>query len=242
MQQRLPSLLDVPLAFGHRGARAYQRENTIDSFELALKLGCNGLESDVWLTADGVAVLDHDGVVRRSMGRSRRIADLRRDQLPDHIPSLAELYDRCGTDFDLSLDLKDPASGPTVIDVVREVAPHSLHRLWLCAPRWQMLTELRGTGARLIDSTTPERISEGLERRAATLASQGIDGLNMHHSHWTGGSVALLHRFGRVAFGWDVQQPHLLHDTLRMGLDGVYSDYPDRLVEAYRAEIGALGG
>ena len=49
------------LLFAHRGASANAPENTIAAFELALGLGATGLESDVWLTADGVAVLDHDG-------------------------------------------------------------------------------------------------------------------------------------------------------------------------------------
>ena len=75
VQQRLPSLLDEPIAFGHRGARAHAPENTLEAFELALRLGANGLESDVWLTADGVPVLDHDGLLRRRLGRSRPIAD-----------------------------------------------------------------------------------------------------------------------------------------------------------------------
>lgn len=240
MQQRLPSLLERPLAFGHRGARAYQQENTLPSFELALKLGANGLESDVWLTSDKVAVLDHDGVVRRRFGRSRPIAELRSDQLPAHIPTLAELFGRCGADYDLSLDLKDPASGRRVVDTVAEVAPESLGRVWLCAPQWEQLVELRGKGVKLIESTTLQRIKEGPERRAATLASAGIDGLNMHHSHWTGGLVALLHRFGRVAFGWDMQEPHVLQDGLRKGLDGIYSDYVDRMVDAYQREVGSL--
>src|SRR6185295_10031555 len=122
-QQHLPSLLDDPIAFGHRGARAHAPENTLAGFELALKLGANGLESDVWVTADGIPVLDHDGIVKRSLGRNRTITELQRSSLPDHIPSLGELIDRCGSNYDLSLDLKDAGSGQTVIDVVAEAAP-----------------------------------------------------------------------------------------------------------------------
>jgi glycerophosphoryl diester phosphodiesterase len=59
-----------PIGFAHRGARAHAPENTIAAFELALRLGATGLESDVWVTADGEAVLDHDGVVRS--GRRKR--------------------------------------------------------------------------------------------------------------------------------------------------------------------------
>ena len=70
VQQRLPSLLDRPIAFAHRGARAHARENTLEAFALGLRLGATGLESDVWLTADGVPVLDHDGVVQ--LGRRKR--------------------------------------------------------------------------------------------------------------------------------------------------------------------------
>ncbi|MDQ1372669.1 MAG: glycerophosphoryl diester phosphodiesterase, partial [Actinomycetota bacterium] len=54
-------LLRPPIGFAHRGARAHAPENTLEAFQLALKLGATGLESDVWLTHDGVPVLDHDG-------------------------------------------------------------------------------------------------------------------------------------------------------------------------------------
>ena len=87
MQQRLPSLLDPPITFAHRGARAHAPENTLEAFELALRLGASGLESDVWLTADGVAVLDHDGVVKKGL-RKRPISEFERAELPEHIPTL----------------------------------------------------------------------------------------------------------------------------------------------------------
>lgn len=238
MQQRLPSLLDDPIAFGHRGARAHAPENTLAGFELALELGANGLESDVWVTADGVPVLDHDGVVKRSLGRTRPIGELQRTALPAHIPSLAELIEQCGTAYHLSLDLKDAAAGHTVINVVTEVAPAMLERIWLCAPRWESLLPLRGRGAKLVDSTRLAQIKEGPERRAATLRAEGIDAVNLHHSDWNGGMVALFHRFDRVAFGWDMQEPHILQAAFRMGLDGVYSDWVDRMIEIYAAELG----
>ncbi len=238
MQQRLPSLLDYPIAFGHRGARAYAPENTLPGFELALKLGATGLESDVWITADGVAVLDHDGVVKRAIGRNRPIGELPRAALPAHIPSLSELIERCGSNYHLSLDLKDADSGQVVIDTVAEAAPDMLERLWLCAPSWESLLPVRGHGAKLVDSTRLARMKEGPERRAATLRDKGIDAVNLHHSDWSGGTVALFHRFDRIAFGWDMQEPHILHAALRMGLDGIYSDWIDRMVEAYNAEVG----
>ena len=86
---------------------------------------------------------------------------------------------------------------------------------------------------RLVHSTRLERIKEGAERRAATLAERVIDGINLHRRDWNGGLVALFHRFDRIAFGWDMQFEHELRDGLRMGLDGVYSDHVDVMIDAY---------
>lgn len=237
VQQRLPSLLAQPIAFAHRGARAHAPENTIEAFALGLKLGATGLESDVWLTADGEVVLDHDGVVSTRL-RKRPIGEVNRGQLPSHIPTLAELYDACGTAYHLSLDLKGTGTGRAVIDLTTAVAPDMLPRLWLCSPSWQSLLELRGGGAKLVDSTRLMRIKEGPERRAATLSKEGIDAVNLHHSDWNGGLVALFHRFERITFGWDMQFDTVLRPALRMGIDGIYSDWVDRMMDAYRDEIG----
>ena len=153
MQQRLASLLDPPAAFAHRGARAHAPENTLAAFELALKLGANGLESDVWLTRDGIAVLDHDGIVKVGL-RKRPIREFRRDELPPHIPTLTELFAHCGSDYHLSLDVKDEAAGPVVVADVQAHAPDLLPRLWLCQTTWQSLVPLRGLSSevKLVES------------------------------------------------------------------------------------------
>jgi glycerophosphoryl diester phosphodiesterase len=231
MQQRLPSLIP-PITFAHRGARAYSPENTIEAFQLGLRLGATGLESDVWVTADGIAVLDHDGVVRR---RTRRvpIGEVDRRSLPSHVPALSEMLETCPGDYDLSLDVKDPGALDATLDAIRASRPDMESRTWLCHHDWTLVAQWRNkTHAKLVDSTRLSRIKEGPERRLAQLADAGIECLNMHHTDWTGGIVALAHRFRRLALGWDMQFDHVIETGLRMGLDGVFSDYPDRMVEA----------
>ena len=234
----LPPLRQPPIAFAHRGARAHAPENTLEAFRLAVRLGASGLESDVWLTADGVAVLDHDGVVRIGL-RRRPIAEVARSALPAHIPTLEDLYAECGDGFELSLDVKDPAAAPVVIAVAR-AAGADLARLWLCHHDWAQIAEWRSLSddVRLVDSTRLRRMRDGPERRAAQLADLGIDAVNLHHSDWTGGLTTLFHRFGRFAFAWDAQFDRVLRQVLRMGVDGVYSDHVDRMVDAVAAEFG----
>jgi glycerophosphoryl diester phosphodiesterase len=225
--------------FGHRGARAHAAENTLASFELALKLGASGLESDVWMTADGIAVLDHDGVAKRGL-RRRPIREFLRDDLPEHIPTLSELLEHCGTNYELSLDVKDPAVATTICDVIRDHDEGLLERTWLCDPSFERCLEWRPIlpDVKLLNSTRLERLKEGPERRAASLAHHGIDGINMHRTDWNGGLVALFHRFDLMAFGWDMQYDHQLRTGLRMGLDAVFSDHVDIMQEVFTEEIG----
>ncbi len=226
-----PTLGLPAVLFAHRGARAHAPENTLEAFRLALRLGATGLESDVWLTADGQAVLDHDGVVGGLL-RRRRIADVDRADLAEHIPTLAELYEACGTAQELSLDVKD-------VDVVDEVlavaaAAGATARLWLCHPDLDVLASWRerAGAARLVHSTRLAALERGPERHAAQLRELKVDTVNLHHSEWSAGTVALYHRFGRYTLGWDAQHPRVIRSLLDMGIDGVFSDHVDRMVEA----------
>jgi len=232
----MDSLLEPPIAFAHRGARAHAPENTLEAFKLGLKLGATGIESDVWLTRDGVPVLDHDGIVRSRL-RRRSIGDCSRASLPDHIPSLAELYEACGTDFALSLDVKDPAAFAATLAVANNAG--AAPNLWLCHPDWKLVANWRGASdaVKLVDSTRLRKIAEGPERRAASLHEAGIDALNMHWTDWNPGLVTLMHRFGRCAFAWDAQQPRALALAFSYGADGVYSDHVDRLISALADQV-----
>jgi len=231
MPPRLPSRRRPPVLFAHRGARAHAPENTIEAFRLAQRLGASGLESDAWLTADGAAVLDHDGVVRSGL-RRRRIADVRRDDLPAHVPTLDELYEACGTDFELSLDLKDSAVVDEVLAAARRHGAED--RLWLCHPDWKTVASWRErtTAARLVDSTSTRRMPDGLEAHVARIARAGVDALNLHHSDWSGGNIVMVHRFDLFALGWDAQFDRVIHELLDAGIDGVFGDHVDRLVES----------
>ena len=242
MQQRLPSHLDPPLAFAHRGARAHAPDNTIEAFMLARRLGATGIESDVWVTSDGVPVLVHDGIVRRGIRRVPISAVAYRD-LPEYIPTLAALYAECGNDFDVSLDMKTPEAYEPVAEVVRAQGVGVAGRTWLCDPDLDHLVAHRNTMAdfRLAHSTRLSKLDVTPELHAARLAEFGVDVMNMHHTDWNGGLVVLFHRFDILAFSWGLQLDHQLADALQMGIDAVYSDYVDTMMDVMAHEVGSLG-
>ncbi len=240
MASRLPSLLLPPIGFAHRGARAHARENTLEAFDLALRLGATGIESDAWCSRDGQVVLDHDGVVGRWPWR-KPLDAFDRAALPHHMTTLEELYAAIGPDVPLSLDVKDAATFESIVDIAHRHGAHA--QLWLCHPDLSLLTKWRGldTTVRLVHSTRAKNCDGGLERHMSKLAAASIDAVNMPHPDWTGGNVALAHRFGRYAFAWDAQLERIIAALIDMGIDGVYSDWSDRLADAFGSRTKGAG-
>jgi len=237
MGTRIPALLAPPIAFAHRGARAHTRENTLEAFTLAREMGATGIETDAWITADGEIVLNHDEAVgglptlstRRILGRS--IASLPRSRLPGHIPTLGEYYEHCGAGLPLSVDVKDADAFAALIAVARKHG--AAEQLWVCHHDAGVLRAWRTAApeVRLVHSTRLERLPQGPERHAADLAGAGIDAVNFHREDWNGGLTTLYHRFGRFALGWDAQQARQIAALVDAGIDAVYSDHVDRMVE-----------
>ncbi len=225
----------TPITFAHRGARADRPENTIAAFRYALEHGARGLETDARHSADGEVVLVHDERFRARLAGvlpwRLSVAGTSAERLAHHdVPRLVDLYDELGADYELSIDLKAPDIGEQIIEIARERGDP--RRLWLCAASTRRLRALRELSSepKLVHSQRSNRISVTLERHAADLASAGIDAMNMHHSEWSRGLVALFHRFDVQAFAWDVQEVRHLRSMLRIGIDAVYCDNVDRMV------------
>ena len=231
----------APITFAHRGARIEERENTIPAFVYALARGARGLESDAWLSADGEVVLVHDAVSWRGLRRVRVEQSAASDLAAFEIPRLVDLYERCGIDFELSIDAKSRDVARPLLDVARRYGV--ANRLWLCSPSVGLLRELRGEGAdcRLVHSRRRQTLAVPLERHASDLATWGIDAMNMHHTDWSKGLVALFHRFDVGAFAWDVQEVRHLRAALTMEVDGVFSDHVDRMVATVAEWSSDLG-
>jgi glycerophosphoryl diester phosphodiesterase len=209
-------------AFAHRGGRAHGPDNTLATFALALEQGAPGLETDAWLTADGVVVLDHDGVHRAAERRHRPIAEVLRADLPGHIPTLDDLYEQCGTDFDLAIDIRLPFVGDAVIEVARRHG--ALARLWLVAEnhshlrRWRPLSD----DVHLAVTLRPVDRWRGLLGDARM---SGAEAINMRWMWWTAGLVGRLQNAGMLCFAYDAQRAMSVARCTRLGVDGLFSDH-----------------
>ncbi len=246
-----PSPSHSPILFAHRGGCAHGRENSLSTFQLALAKGIAGLESDVHLSADNRCILSHDPSIWQGL-RRRKIAKRNRAQLPERLADLGQLYDSLGSNFELSLDIKGKDTAPanaaaeavvrTARDQEQRNGQPALSRLWLCHPNWELLADwrTRWPELKLVNSTRTKQLDQGAERRAAQLSEAGINALNMPNFDWSQGNVALAHRFGILAFGWDAHLSRVIAELIGYGVDGIYGDDVDALLEV--VGTGAVAG
>lgn len=106
----------------HRGDRKYCPENTIPAFEAAIKLGCDMIETDIHLTADGHLIVMHDRSAKRTTGGDRNVDEMTLAEVREldagalfspeftgtRVPTVAEFIDLIrDTDIMVNWELKD---------------------------------------------------------------------------------------------------------------------------------------
>jgi len=219
--------------FAHRGGMAHRRENTLEAFTYAQSLGIGGVETDVWLTRDGVPVLHHDARVRTPHGR-RKIAEIARVDLPAHVPSLGDLYDRCGTDMDVAIDVLDPAAASAVVTAARSAGGSAVSKLWLCSPLVETLVSWRhlDDAIHLVHSDNSWNRVHRSDPAAHTrhLRELSIDVLNVQYRSCSRAVVRACHEQQIALFVWGVSRISTMHRLLDLGVDGLMSDHVDRLI------------
>jgi len=94
------------LKVGHRGLPNKAMENTLRSFQLAVKAGANMIECDVMLTRDGVPVVYHDETFARLFQMPHAVSAIDSDQLPNPVLHFEQLchwlsHNHCYLDCEL---------------------------------------------------------------------------------------------------------------------------------------------
>jgi glycerophosphoryl diester phosphodiesterase len=228
----------LPIGFAHRGGAQHRRQqNTVEAFRRAVAMGANGIESDVALTADGVAVLVHPGLVARLR---RPVSRLRRAQLPPEVPTVEEMYAACGPGINVALDMAAPAAVAQVVAAARELGDPS--RLWLTYWRVDTLASWRRAypDVRLVFPTLLLR-SRHAHDRIAVLGAAGVDALNMYHRSCTAARAQTVRQGGLLAFAWGARSGRTAERALRNGAAGVFCDDLEAMVGAI-ARAGAPQG
>jgi glycerophosphoryl diester phosphodiesterase len=231
----------TPIAFSHRGFAPSGGENSMAAFERAVALGYRYLETDVRVTADGVALAFHDNTLDRVTDQRGRVGDLPWAQVrhariggSERIPVLTELLD-AWPDARVNIDIKaEHCIGPT-IDAIRRT--RSIDRVCVGAFSGARVAAVRRVlGPRLCTALGPR---EALALRAATslrrLPRRGpgqcaqvparIGPVPFVDARY----VATAHRLGLQVHAWTVNRRAEMVRLLDLGVDGLMSDAADVL-------------
>ncbi|NIM47412.1 MAG: hypothetical protein GTN40_04635 [Candidatus Aenigmarchaeota archaeon] len=115
------------LNIAHRGASAYEPENTLWAFKRAIEMGADIIELDVRKSADGYLVVFHDSTTLRFNGKSHKISnlslsELKKIKLPkgEKISTLKEVFNFLKGKVGIVIEIKVKGIEKEVIDLVKE--------------------------------------------------------------------------------------------------------------------------
>lgn len=251
----------LPRLFGHRGAAGVAPENTLPSFRIALDEGAEYLELDVHATHDGVPVVIHDATLERTTDgagavRERSLAELGRydagyrfEREGDHpfrgrgvrVPTLEALLDEFpGVPLNIEVKQADPPIAGLVVSLIERRG--ALDRVLLAAEQHVVLEQIRACAPRAATSASFAEAQEFFERclrndfagfapaaRALQVPLRFGD-LELV----TAETLAAAHRHGLEMHVWTVNEEDEIERLLRLGVDGVMSDYPNRSLAVAR--------
>ena len=249
-----------PIVVAHRGASSTRPENTIPSFEEAIRLGAGIVEFDVRLSRDGVPVVIHDPAVDRTTDGRGPVHELGAAELsslnagteaePTPVPTLAEVLRCVSGRAAIAVEIKN-IPGEPAFEPTRETIVEAVHT---------ELERQRFDGAVLVVSFNPSSIAASKlaapdvptgflttdlvppREALAYAASAGHDMVlpGTRASIPAGPSfVDEVHASGLRLGTWTVDDPETLRMLLDRGFDAVASNDPRMALAVLADHVGS---
>jgi glycerophosphoryl diester phosphodiesterase len=199
---------------GHRGAKGHAPDNTIESFEKAHALGCDEVETDVWLADDGRLLISHD--------RPK----------PNHTLTLVEVLDFCRGKMGVNVELKAEMSEESAHQIGTQVGMVLAERkdsdVYVSSFWWAALEGSRVAGPSVrrafLFADSPDKSTLMESARGMRLWA-----LHPNRKYVTPEIVRAAHSTGVKVNVWTVNRPREIALFAEWGVDGIMSDYPERV-------------
>lgn len=237
------------LIIGHRGASGHAPENTLAAFKKAVAMGATFVETDLQLSRDARFVAIHDDSVDRTTNGQGKVHDqtlaaLRRldagswfgsEYVGERIPTLEEILEFSKkNDVVFYLELKPSGSWGgehALIGALRESG--EVARVMVISFDPNILAGLRNieptlmTGV-LYDGQLADPLKSATDAGARQIVVRG--------DLVTPSLIAEAHKRDLQVVCWTINQPAHIRLLVAAGVDGIMSDYPDRVVAAQKKD------
>lgn len=237
-----------PLRIAHRGAAGLAPENTLAAIELAIQLGVDLIEVDVHGTADGAVVVLHDSTLTRTTNYQGAVRGLTLSQIraadagswfhpsfgKEVIPILEEALELTRNRALLLIEIKADFLAERVLQIVESMDAESHVVIQSFDPETVRRVKLLNSSvptALVVGKlpTTPSRVRA--RRMVREVLAVGANILSVWHAVLTPQFFEEMRRRGLSVWTWTVDERIVMRDLIQMGVQGLITNYPDRLNE-----------
>lgn len=228
--------MNLPLVIGHRGAMGHETENTIASINKALEFGVDMIEIDVFKIKSGEIVVFHDDTLERLTNGKGRIEDYTLTELNrlvvtgNHkIPLLTDVLNTINAQVPLNIELKGTNTAVDVNTIVLEYVKNkgwSLEDFIISSFNWEELKIAREVNesiriAILTEENPTDAIPIAKELKAEAI-NPNIEKLNLEIAN-------TIREEGFKIYSWTINDPNDIILAKRWGIDGIITNFPERV-------------
>jgi glycerophosphoryl diester phosphodiesterase len=233
------------LCIGHRGAMGHAPENTLASFEKAIELGTPCVEVDVYYV-DGNLVAFHDDRLERTTNGTGYLLDRDFAYLRsldagggERIPTLGEVFETVGLRAGVNIELKGPSTARPVVELISALRKGGWRDdlILVSSFNHRELEEVR----RIDPQIRLGALMVGLPvDDAAFAAALGAYSVHLSLDFIDRRFVDDAHSRGLRVFVFTVNHPDDISKMEGLGVDGVFTNYPERVLHRPKAK-GIIG-
>ena len=224
------------LKIGHRGAKGFEPENTLISFQKAIDIGVDSIELDVHLSSDGAIMVIHDETIDRTTNGKGVVNELSLQELKtfqiekeNTIPTLIEVFDLVNKRCFINIELKGKGTSKPVINLIEhyiEEKNWNYGHFIISSFNWSALQEVRKWNLKI-----PIGVLTHTDLDLAIAFAKFIKAETIHpYFHLlTKENTIKMKNEGFKVFAWTVNETEDIQKIKSFHVNGIISDFPDRI-------------
>lgn len=224
------------LKIGHRGANGYEPENTLISFEKAIEMGVDGIELDVHLSIDHQLIVIHDETIDRTTNGKGFVNQLSLVQLKEFkiknthkIPTLEEVLDLVNQKCFVNIELKSFETAEKTVELIEnyiEEKGWNYNQFLVSSFDWNAIQQVT-----FLNPEIPIGVLTETNLELALTFAKFIQAKSIHppFDFLTKENVLNIQKKGILVFPWTVNEPKDIKKVITLKVNGIITDFPDRI-------------
>ena len=226
------------LRIGHRGSKGYVAENTLESINHAILLGVDGIEIDIFKCLSGELVLSHENDLKRFTGKSGQLEKLTLNDLKKFlvvgkykIPTLKDVLTIIETPLFVNIELKGLNTAQATSEIIKDLSKNtswSLENFIISSFNWNELEQFRSIDK---NASVGVLVSKSMNINEAIEFGKKINAQAIHPNFkiLNDKTVKKIKNNGFKIYTWTVNDNDDINFMKKLKVDGIISDYPDRI-------------